>query len=172
MAIVMTIGMAKRRRARMVWIPFTASLSLSTLASAAGITAAILTLGEDFFLLGMKATWSVRGATGTQGPIAVGFAHGDLTAAEIVEWKDASVTDPDDIIAVERSRRPARMVGSFENVSANETLNDGKPITTRMKRSVGDGHAVNLWAINNSGSALTTGQIILCDGHLYGRWQR
>ncbi len=172
MVLVVLLAKRGRRRARMVWIPFTASISLSTLASAAAIKGTILTFGEDFFWVGMKATWAIRGNTAGEVPIAIGFCHGDLSVTEIVEWADASVSDPDDIIANERSRRPARKVGTFGGAGGDQDISDGDMILTRFKRSVGDGHDASLWAINNSGATLTTGAVVLVDGWIYGRWQR
>ncbi len=175
--LIMTIGVIlharRRRRRRMVWIPFNAAVALSTLANNAAIAGSVLTFGEDFFMVGMKATWTMDDNTTGENPLDVGFAHGDLSVSEILEAIDASQADPDDIIAVERARRPVRKVGTFsESVLTKNTLNDGKAITTRFKRSIGDGHALDLFAVNRSGATLTTGTRIIVDGHLYGRWQR
>ncbi len=156
----------------MVFIPLDVGLALSNLASGALVAGTMITFGEDFFIVGLKGTWSIRNATVGEGPVDVGFAHGDLSVTEILEAVTASQTDPDDIIAVERSRRPVRKVGSFTMGAADQHLNDGVPMTTRFKRSVGDNHTLDVWGLNNSGSTLTTGASIRFQGHAYGRWQR
>lgn len=128
--------------------------------------------GEDFFVVSVIASWAERGGTVGEGPITVGVAHGDLTETEIAEWSVAELTDPDDIIQKERSRRPARKVGAFPGLAANEVLNHGDQIRTGVKFSIGDGHAIVAWAANRSGAPLTTGMVIDINGVIYGRWQR
>ncbi len=164
----------KRSKSRgMIFIQIDATVTLSTLAAGAIITGTVLTFGEDFFMVGMKASWSLRDGTDGEMPILAGFAHGDLSVTEIGEWQTAEVTDPDDIIANERTRRPCRKVGVFgESARTDQALNDGAPLLTRFKRSIGDGHALNLWAMNQSSATLTTGTQVKATGHIYGRWQR
>lgn len=156
----------------MVWIKFHGVITLSTLATDVLITAGVLTFGEDFFCVGVKATWSLRNVTVGQGPIDVGFNHGELSVLEIGEAIQAEVTDPDDIALNERARRPVRNVGTFDTATSDQTLNDGAPIVTRFKRSIGNDHDFDLWALNRSGANLTTGAQLHVNGHLYGRWQR
>ncbi len=156
-------------------IPFDVQFALATLGSDIVLKNDIVTLGEDFFWLSIDCTWSIQSLTAAQGPIGVGVAHGDLTVSEIGEALDATLADPDDIIARERARRPVRRAGMFR-VNLNdepEVLNDGRAIRTRTKFSVGDGHTLSLWARNQGGSALsTTSPVIECQGQIYGRWQR
>ncbi len=158
----------------MVFIPFEAEQDIGALTNGTVLSFGMLpaTLGEDFFLVGVKATWAVRSQTTAEGPLVVGFAHSDLSVGEVAEALDASVTDPDDIIANERSRRPVRRVGKFPGLSTDEVLNDGLSVITRAKFSVGDGFNVSAFAQNRSGATLTTGTTVVIDGLLYGRWQR
>ncbi len=165
---------SKKNRKGFIAIPFTAQLALSTLASLTVLDAAVLsaTWGEDIFIISVDSYWSLRDLTPGEGPIIVGFAHGDLSVGEIAENLNAEVTDPDDIIARERARRPVRKAGQFTGLLANEALNDGKKLRTRLKFSVGEGHNLAFWARNDSGATLTTGAILNLSGTLYGRWQR
>ncbi len=157
----------------MIWIPFQAELALGTLAQDNVGKGTVLTFGEDFFAVGIKCTWAIEDVTADEGPISVGFAHGDLTAAEIREGFTAELTDPDDIIAKERSRRPVRRSGVFPIKETHEVLNHGVPFRTVMKFSIGDTHGLALWAHNDGSNAnLTTGAIVHTHGHVYGRWQR
>ncbi len=161
-----------RRRDKLVWIPFIQDHALSTLGSGIVLSEAVVTLGEDFFWLGVKAAYSLRGHAAAEGPISVGWAHGDLSVGEVAEALDASLTDPDDIIAKERARRPVRRVGIFAGAVSDENLAHGEEITTRTKFSVGDGHILSMWARNDDSGALTGNDVIHVVGAAYGRWQR
>lgn len=166
----------KKRDRNFVVIPFSAAVGLGALVQDTATSAGIMTLGEDLYVISIDATWSIDNPDDADGPIDVGFAHGDLTDTEIAEARDASLTDPDDIIAKERARRPTRLAGTFRQVitggvTAGDTLNDGKPIRTRMGISVGDGHTIDFWAIVR-GANLVTGSTLRLAGDIYGRWQR
>lgn len=163
----------RRRRKGFVAIPFRTTLTLGTLGAATVFTNALFpAFGEDFFAISADIGWSMRGHTAAEGPLYVGLAHGDYTEPEILENLQAELTDPDDKVAQEHSRRQVRRVGVFEGLETHETLNDGRPIRTQIKISIGDGFSLNGYAFNESGAALTTGTIIVLDGILYGRWQR
>ncbi len=170
--------MARKRRGRrsrrgFVAIPFNAEVSLSTLSNNVAIAAGVSgTFGEDLYILSVDCTWSLRDQVATEGPLEVGFHHGDLSVTELNEALDASVTDPDDIIQRERARRPVRKVGAFNGLVANETLNDGKMIRTRIKFSVGDGHAFAFYVMNRSNAVKTGDAGVEVEGVIYGRWQR
>ncbi len=114
----------------------------------------------------------MKNHTAGQGPIYVGICHSDLTVTEVREALQAEMTDPDDIIAKERSRRPVRKLGVFKSIDLDDTINDGMPLRKKIRFAVGDGHNLQLWAFNRSGAALTTGSIITALGTLYGRWLR
>ncbi len=164
----------KRNRKNFVAIPFNTTLTLSTLADNIVLPATLFgsNFGEDIYVISIDATWILLGSTSQEGPLFVGFAHGDLSAAEILECLDAEVTDPDDIIAKEQSRRPVRRVGGFNGLSSNESLVEGALIRTTMKMSIGNDHNIDAWVVNRSGATLTTGAQIKVSGTLYGRWQR
>ncbi len=165
----------KRSNKNFVAIPFDASITLGTLAAGGVIATDIFgtVLGEDLFVLSIDGLWSSQGHTSGEGPIHVGFAHDDYTGPEIAENLGAELTDPDDKIAQERSRRLVRKSGVFmQDAATPQTLNHGTSIRNKLKFSVGDGHNVSAWALNNSGATLTTGTVIRIVGTLYGRWQR
>ncbi len=171
--------MTKKKRRRgvnrkgFVAIPFETAVNLVTLANDTVLFASLLAaFGEDIYIISIDAYWNLRNITTAEGPLQVGFSHGDLTVSEVSEALSAELTDPDDIIAKERSRRPVRRAGQFPSVSIDEVLNDGKPIRTKIKFSVGDGHVINGYIKNRSGAALTTGANLGITGTIYGRWQR
>ncbi len=163
------------RRKNFVVIPFNTKITLSTLADNALVNATLMgaNFGEDIYVISIDATWTIRSLTSNEVPIFVGIAHGDLSASEILESLDAELTDPDDIIAKEQGRRPVRRVGGFaDGSSGSQFLNHGNLIRTTMKMSIGNDHNIDVWAVNRTGSILTTGAIIDIAGVLYGRWQR
>jgi len=164
------------RRKNFVAIPFNTQLALATLGSGDVLSISLLgaALGEDLFIISMDSYVAIRSLTAGEVPLFVGMAHGDLSVTEIQEAIDASLTDPDDIIARERARRPVRRMGVFgDGVLTHQTLqyNTDNRRTT-VKFSVGDGHAINGWVGNESGGTLTTGAIVEWQGTIYGRWQR
>ncbi len=163
-----------KRRRKLTAIPFTTRLTLSTLASSTVLKVSSLgnAFGEDFYCHSVHANYALSGATPTEGPLSFGYTHGDLSVTEVLEAITAELTDPDDIIAKERSRRPVRKTGNFPLQAADETFADGRNVRTGLGFSVGDTHKLDFWALNNSGAVLTTGAIIDVDGVLYGRWQR
>ncbi len=169
---------ARRRRiARsrgFVAIPFEFELSLATLGDGIVTAGAILAANflEDFYCISIDSYWSLRNADAGEGPLLVGFAHGDLTVTEIKEALEAEMVEPDNIIAKERSRRPVRKSGKFRGLNTEEVLNLGVEIRTKLRFSVGSGHTLDAWLQNRSGAALAGGTTLAADGTLYGRWQR
>ncbi len=165
----------KRNRSRnFVAIPFENEIPLGTLLDQTVVKATTTpNLGEDLYVLSVDGAWTLKGSTEGESALAVGYAHDDLNVTEILEALTAELTDPDDIIAKERARRPVRKVGAFVNsVDSSKVLNNGVNIRTKIRISIGDGHALAFYAFNKSGATLTTGAIIQLSGVIYGRWQR
>ena len=165
---------AKLRRKNFAPIPFSSANTLLTLASGATLKSNLLagSFLEDIFVISIDCLWTIRGATTDQGPIVVGYAHGDLSNQEITDSLDANLLEPDNIIQRERSRRPVRRAGVFPLQNDDEVINNGVPLRTRCKFSVGSGHALVAWARNQGGGALSTGAVVESQGMLWGRWQR
>ncbi len=169
------IALAKRGRNRrnFVAIPVERDLTLSTLADDAGIVLSLLggNFTEDFYWISSDLSWSSKGATAGEGPIVVGLAHGDYTAAEIVENLDVAFLGPGTKIEQERARRLVRRVGEIANAnSIFHIAPEGGLIRTKSKFMVQSGKAANMWVVNKSGAQLTTGQSIHVVGTIYGRW--
>ena len=164
----------RKRQKNFIAIPFRTSLSLSTLAVAAVLAANVLgaAFGEDIWLVSLDWNANITGLTVGQGPLILGINHADLDVGEIQEAIDAEVTDPDDIIAKERARRPVRRLGIFSGSTAAESLNDGVTKRNKIMFSVGDGHNLEFHVMNISPGSLTTGSVVTFTGTLFGRWQR
>ncbi len=165
----------RSRSKNFVAIPFATRLALGTLADGTVLKGDVLgaDLGEDLYVVSIDANISLREHTAGEGPILVGYAHDDLSIAEINEALEAEVTDPDDIIAKERARRPVRRTGMFSGIDTEEVLNHGAALRTKCRWSEGNGaHRIALWARNQSGASLTTGAFVEWFGTVFGRWQR
>ncbi len=164
----------KLNRKNFVAIPFSASVTLGTLADDAiiAINALGANLGEDLYVISADIFAMVRDMTGGETPLEFGCAHSDLSVTEIDENLTAELTDPDDIIAKERARRPVRRIGLFNGVDTQIQWNDGNSKRVKIRFSIGNGFNLSLWVKNRSGAILTTGAVAEFSGTLFGRWQR
>ncbi len=153
-------------------LPFSTQITLSTLADNTAVNGGMLggNLTEDYFAFSQRAVWTLRNHTAGEGPISVGIAHGDYTAAEIVAYLSLSLLGPANKTQQEISRRLIRTVGVFDGLNTEESLNDGKPIKTPMKWVEDDGHDFIAWAFNRSGASLTTGTVLDIQGKYFGKW--
>ncbi len=173
------IALAKRgrgkRRAPRDWtkIPVDETESLSTLADNTALIQALITsaLTHDYRCTSIKVQWSLANLTAGEGPIQVGVAHGDYSLAEIEEFLEQDApTGPNSLVEREVAGRLIRRVGVFSGVAAEEVLNDGKPIRTRLNWLIADGQRINSWVYNNSGASLTTGALVRTFGECNGFW--
>ncbi len=149
-------------------------ITLSTLADATFLVADLFggALTEDLYVISADVTWAIRGQTANEGPIEVGYAHGDYTVTELAQWSVSDQFSPDDKIAQEQGRRLVRSAGMFPALNISEVLNNGTPLKTKIRFTVGSGIAFNIWALNSSGGALTGGAVVEIHGTIYGRWLR
>ncbi len=168
------MGRKRRSRKNFVAIPFTNSFPLLTLADATVLAGGTTTaLGEDLFIISVDLYASIRGLTSGEVPLFVGFAHNDLTVTEIKEALSANLANPDDIIQKERSRRPVRRAGQFGRSGFTDLdLNNGVVVRVPIRFTVGNSFELDIWVLNESGAALTTGATIEYQGVIYGRWRR
>ncbi len=159
-----TIRMAKKRgwnpRNRVLPTVQTKALGTqSTLTVALGVLTQ--TSDEDYRLLSLKNTYSIDNLDAVDGPIDIGVAHGDYTAAEVEEWIEATASwTRNDQIAAEQANRKCRRIGTF---SEDGVLNLGRPVKTKLNWHVTTGENVNLW-IYNHGPTLQTGAVIGIQG--------
>ncbi len=178
LGLVAIATMAKARPRRRRWtadmqaVPYTEAFSLGTLASVTVITGTVLPASDnEYRCLSISTLWSLRNHTGSEGPIIVGYAHGDYSVTEIKQCIEAegSMTRGDKI-AAEQADRLVRRVGVFAGTTAEDTLNDGKPIRTRLNWVIPDGKTLTAWAYIQSGAALTTGSNVVLNGKTTIRW--
>ncbi len=123
----------------------------------------------------LVASWAMQEFTvaSGDGPILVGIAHSDYSAAEIEEFIEQTAGwQAFDLVQKEISSRLIRTIGTFRasgpgGSSFDPTvLNDGLPIKTKLNWKLGTGQSLALWAYNLDTSALaTTVPIVFVDGH-------
>ncbi len=112
---------------------------------------------ESTFISSIKAIWSLANFTqlADVGPIMVGVAHSDYSAAEIEAWVERATSwDVGDKVSQELSNRFIRKVGVL--VSAPDpvvglgsvSLNDGKPIRTKLGWVLASDQSLDIWAYN------------------------
>ncbi len=161
-----------RRHKHFQVLPIDESIVLSTLADNGISTAAMQVLSQDFDIISADILCDITGLTEGDGPIEVGWAQSELTGAEILEYLDASPVSDVDVPAIEHAKRRVRSLGVFSGSVGAESLNDGKPIRSRMFIHVPDGEELaDVWIVNRSGGPLTTGAVVHFQGKLYGNWK-
>ncbi len=134
-------------------------------------------LTEDLFVMSVDGTWSLDNYTNVlaDGPVTCGYAHSDYSATEVQEALQVNLLGPGTKIEQERLRRLVRVVGTFNQGVAGgvqfQTLNDGRPIRTKLNWMINDGFTINQFAFNEGSGALTTGALQNVRGRIYGRWK-
>ena len=97
------------------------------------------------------------------------WAHSDYSLAEVEEYieLDTGWSDADEV-SKEISRRKIREIGELAPV-ANDNLNNGMPVKTKIGFSVNEGQGLNLVAYNDGSTTLTGAQLVFATGHCWIR---
>ncbi len=170
--------MARNKRSRRRWNPNNSVVRLqndSPMGALASLTALINNLvpasESAYRAISLRLSWAMNEFTAGDGPVYVGVAHGDYTAAEVEEWIESQTSmNRGDKIANERRTRQIRMIGVFDP-AITSVLNDGKPITTKLNWAIPIGQLINMWAYNADASApLTTGSEVSQIGSIFLRY--
>ncbi len=158
--------MAKNRYKGYRKLPFTVNIALGTLATD-DVTITTLTevMTEERRVLSVEATYGLEDLTSGDGPLSVGIAHSDYTAAEIEETLEAAgAWDEGDLVAQEQAKRLVRDVGLL--TEEETALNEGQPVKTRLNWRIATGDTLSWW-LRNRGDAPTTGAEITVQGWLH-----
>ncbi len=147
--------------------------AMGALATSSLITASpVGVVTETAWLSSVKCTWSWKDIAVAQsdGPIIVGVAHSDYTAAEIEEFLEQQGSwDEGDLIAQEVRKRKIRVIGTFPATGISLTditvLNDGLPIHTKCGWYLTTGKSVDFWFYNAGSGNLVTGSFVTITGH-------
>ncbi len=147
------------------------SLALLTLANSALVVDTFdESVNERTYAISIEASYMLRGLTAGEGPLIFGVAHSDYSAAEIEEViENAGSWNEGDLVSQEMGRRKVRIIGYFDGQTAENEVNDGKPIKTRLGWILLQGQTLDLWVYNRSGATLTTGAFLLATGHVWLR---
>ncbi len=174
LAGILLVGLMARqsRRGALVPLKFNTQLALGALANDVAVeVTAIAALEQDFDIVSTHLLMGLRENTINEGPIEVGFAASDYTVAEIVEALDASPLRNAGV-EMERSRRKVRSYGQFRGGTEDEEINDGLTVKRKMFLRISSGQVTgSVFAVNRSGSTLTTGAIVEVAGVHWGRWK-
>ena len=173
-SILATLFLAKhtgsRGRYNLHRVRVTTEKALATLASDTALKQTLTgTSSSEYRLVTAKIAWALVGLTAGEGPITVGFSHSDYTVLEIKECLESqSSISQGDKIATEQANRLVRVVGILSE--ANSSLNDGRPIKTRLNWRVQIGQSVDIFIWNESTGALTTGAFVNVAGDIWVKW--
>ncbi len=125
---------------------------------------------NDTFMISADLVWGTEDFTPGEGPLVVGLSHSDYVAAEIEECIEAlAAWDKGDKIANERRRRKVRVVGTFPLIAADEVLNLGMPVKTRLGFTCEIGITLKTWAYNPSLGTIATGGSVMATGGINSR---
>ncbi len=171
--MLLLIAMAKHTPKRNYSLRKVTGIPKVTLGALVKLTAAIGALSgtsdAQYRLISADHTWALRDFTAGEGPIVVGYAFGDYTIAQIKAYLENSASiSPGNKASQEIAGRWIRKVGTFAGAEVSETLNDGRPIKTRLNWAVPIGSTVNAFAYNSDDlQDLTTGGVVDLDGNLW-----
>ncbi len=127
-------------------------------------------LSESAWLTSVKVTFALKDLDPQpgDGPIVVGVAHSDYTAAEIEEWvEEGGSWDQGDMVSREKNRRKIREVGVFpvNLVTGTNVLNDGRVMRVKCGWNLRTGQTIAFWVYNSGSGALVSGSNLHVNGH-------
>lgn len=120
------------------------------------------TVGSRSRISSLVATWSLSSMTpgDSVGPILVGVAHSDYSAAEIeAVIENTGSWNEGNLIEREVADRKVRVVGQLApggGVADTQVLNEGRPVKTKLNWILQPGATLDLWAYNLGTVALST----------------
>ncbi len=166
-AIALIIGMARRGRRRKFRRYISGNIDManatgSTLAASTGVRfVPVDAVSSEAWISSIRGVHTLNSWTPTAsvGPMMCLVAHSDYTLAEIEEWIEAQTSwDEGDQIQRERQRRKIKIVGVFQPqggvATSSLTINDGKPLTTKLGWLLLEGQNVSFTYYNLGSVAL------------------
>lgn len=135
-------------------------------------------LQEDAYIKGFYGYIGIRNHTAGEGPIAFGFCHNAVTTTQLAA--QAGIENQFDIqdSPTEAGEKAVqsfiRRRGMFIGRETDEGLNSGDHGSQKfydIKISMGEGTTPALWALNTSGSTLTTGTMVEWFGLLVWKYR-
>ncbi len=127
-------------------------------------------VGSGYRVISVDVGFALRDLTPGEGPLDFGLCHGDYSATEVLEALSSTVGwQKTDKIEMERSRRLVRLIGHFAGELAHEVWNDGRLKRVRLNWDFGITKTLNMFVVNRSAAALTTGAVVETVGKAYLR---
>ena len=121
----------------------------------------------------LDCMWTTSGwiQSDDDGPIMVGVAHSGYTDAEIEGWiEDQDTWDEGDMQLRDVRQRLIRKIGVLTSPptdGGSKSLNDGKPIKTRLNWVLSTGQTLQIWYYNMGNSAFgAPGPHVQTNGHV------
>ncbi len=147
------------------------TITLGALASHAAVKQTNpLAIEEDFRVLKMRIVGGLDSTTGEEGPIVLGIADNELSAAEIAEcWNAEGPLDRNDNLKDERAHRPVFILCNLEETA----FGDGKyvfDVEENIRWTFSNTEGFCIFAFNLDGAALTTGGVVRFLAKFYGVW--
>ncbi len=178
-ALIAMLAMAKRPRRKRAMGKYLRgnadeAVGLTTLAARTLVKAAFDEVVDSrAFVSSVVLAWSLADMTQGAGigPIMVGIAHNDYSAAEVEEYiENTGSWNEGDLVQQEVAKRKIRIVGTFRGANADGTgtmtLNEGKPIRTKCGWILMEGQTLSLWAYNLGANPIaTTTPTVFAQGH-------
>ncbi len=161
-----------RKRGRYLRGRIDEGLSLGTLASKTLVSDTWDgSVTERTLVSSIVSTWMIDNLASGQGPLLFGVAHSDYSDAEIEavienagSWDEGNKVDQE--IAKRLVRTIGTMISDLPSSPGDTTVNDGKPIKTKLNWILTEGDTLKMWVYNMSTVALSTAVPILqAEGH-------
>ncbi len=162
-------GRGRRKPVRLIKGTIKEELALVTLGTDTGLLVATDVVDDTSFLLSAQCVYSMSDHAAGEGPLVLYWCHSDYSLTEIEEYiEQQTAWAGNDEVGKEVSRRKIRQIGSFSGEGVSETLNDGRPLKTKIGFVVHEGQGLNLCVYNeDNGANLTTGTLINVNGHCW-----
>ena len=149
------------------------NMALDTLAGLAILVGTFdETVNERTLISSIEMIISVTGQTSSDendGPILVGVAHSDYSAAEIeAVIENLGSWNEGDLVNQETAKRWVRKLTTIQwpvGTDQSFVANDGKPIKAKLNWTLLQGQGLSMFAYNQGTSALLTGSEIFMEGH-------
>ncbi len=154
----------RKRRSPLTYLQMEHPISLGAL-TAGDVTAGDFSqvMDDRVYAVWAKGSWSIAGGTAGEGPVTVGFAHSDYTAAEIEECLESAASwDQGDKVAQEQRKRKVRRAGTIDLDTGSDSLNNGAEKYMRLGFIIEDGETLATWA--RTKGLLTTGATMSFSG--------
>ncbi len=116
---------------------------------------------EKTWISSISAAWTLSNLTplGDAGPLLIGIAHSDYSAAEVEEYlENVDSWNEGNKVQQEIAKRLIRVIGIFEtpdDAPDSVTLNDGVKIHTKCGWSLATGQTLNLFIYNFGGNSIS-----------------